>query len=76
MNRSPGWHRDHFHDPHRAVRTDRVQLPLTDSPEMLVVLGRVLAKVGDRADTGSWLADTAVTAIAAPPGMVEPVVGR
>lgn len=63
-----------WHDQRRDAGQAELTSRLTDSPEMLVVLGRVLATLGDRADTGSWLADTAVTVIAAPPGMVEPVV--
>lgn len=44
-----------------------------ENPTFLAVLGRVLITLGERADSGSWLAPAAVTVISAPPHLAAPV---
>lgn len=44
-----------------------------ESPAFLAILGRVLTTLGERVDTGSWLAPSAVTVLSAPPDLTGAV---
>lgn len=53
--------------------SDEAALLRLDKPGVLALMGRVLATLGDRVETGSWLEPTAVTVISAPPDLGEGV---
>lgn len=45
----------------------------TERPGRLLLMARLFATLGPRVDDGSWLAPTAVTVLAVPPGLAERV---
>lgn len=56
-----------------GITADERDLLRLEKPGFLALAGRVLATLGDRVETGSWLAPTAVTVISAPPNLGEGV---
>ena len=59
-------------DPYDVAPEGRSDLR-QESPAFLAIVGRVLVTLGERADTGSWLAPSAVTVISTPPDLTVAV---